>query len=156
VRLRQYGWDQAQVSQEPGWNSRLDELQAAVLRVKLRHLDAGNRARQAIARRYDAELADLDLRLPAPSMPGTHVQHLYVVQVRERARVQARLADLGIATGVHYARGAHQHPGYRDLCRVTHLPVSESAAQHVLSLPMFPELSSDQVDRVVKAVRASV
>jgi len=153
-RLRQYGWDKAQVSQEPGWNSRLDELQAAVLRVKLGFLDAGNQARRAIAQRYDAELDNLDLHLPAAAMPTTHAQHLYVIQVPERDQLQAKLSSLGIGTGVHYALGAHQHPGYAGLCRFGALPVTEAAASRVLSLPMFPELTSEQVDRVVAAMRA--
>lgn len=156
ARLRQYGWDQDQVSHEPGWNSRLDELQAAVLRVKLRFLDAGNQARRAIAHRYDAELVDLDLHLPAPAMQHTHAQHLYVIQVRERDRLRAELGSLGIGTGVHYALGAHQHPGYAELCRFGPLPVTEAAAGRVLSLPMFPELTSEQVDQVVAAMRACV
>ncbi|MDO8733412.1 MAG: DegT/DnrJ/EryC1/StrS family aminotransferase [Actinomycetota bacterium] len=154
TRLRQYGWDEAQVSHEPGWNSRLDELQASVLRVKLRFLDAGNQARQAIALRYDHELVDLDLQLPPPATARTHVQHLYVIQARERDQLRTRLGDLGIGTGVHYALGAHQHPGYADACSFTSLPVTEAAAHRVLSLPMFPELTDEQVDRVVAAVRA--
>lgn len=152
--LRQYGWDDAQVSREPGWNSRLDELQAAVLRVKLRSLDAGNAARRAVARRYDTELAGLAVQLPAAADASTHAQHLYVVQVDDRDRWRDHLSRAGIGTGVHYPRGAHEHPGYAPLCRFGALPVTERASRRVLSLPMFPELTDDQVDRVIAAVRA--
>jgi dTDP-4-amino-4,6-dideoxygalactose transaminase len=153
ARLRQYGWDDDHVSREPGWNSRLDELQAAVLRVKLPMLDAGNRARGVIALRYDSELAGSGLQLPPPAEPGTHAHHLYVVQVQDRDAWRDQLSRAGIATGVHYSRGAHEHPGYAPLCRFGNLPVTERATRRVLSLPMFPELSVDQVDRVIAAVR---
>jgi dTDP-4-amino-4,6-dideoxygalactose transaminase len=148
--LRQYGWRQHYVSDFVGVNSRLDEVQAAILRVRLQHLDANNARRGAIAARYDAVVADP----PARRAGATHVFHQYVVRVPDRGAVQARLRERGVGTGVHYAVPVHLQPAYRG--RVALGPAgcreSERAAAEVLSLPMWPELDDAQVARVCGAL----
>jgi dTDP-4-amino-4,6-dideoxygalactose transaminase len=150
--LRQYGWRQHYVSDAVGVNSRLDEVQAAVLRVKLAHLDAANARRAAIASRYDESLRTLTR--PARRPGATHVFHQYVVRTPERDAVRARLRERGIATGVHYPVPVHRQPSYRE--RVALGPAgcraSEAAAAEVMSLPVHPELTDAQVARVCDAL----
>jgi hypothetical protein len=154
--LRQYGWKSRYVSDLAGVNSRLDELQAAILRVKLVHLDAENARRQAIAAAYDAALAGTAFAPPARRDGATHVFHQYVIRAPDRDAVVARLRAQGVATNVHYPVPIHRQPAYRGrvavgpaACRAT-----EEAAAEVLSLPMFPQLTDAQVDRVVQALRS--
>jgi dTDP-4-amino-4,6-dideoxygalactose transaminase len=155
-QLREYGWNAQRVCELPGWNSRLDELQAAILRVKLAHLDADNTARRRIAARYDAGLRDLGVTVPAVRPGGDHVYHLYVLRSPDRDRLKARLEQRGVAPGIHYAVPAHLHPAYRGRVRTAgELPESERAATTVLSLPMYPELTDAQADEVIAAVRAA-
>lgn len=154
-RLRQYGWDDTRTTMAPGINSRLDELQAAILAVKLPSLDAANARRAEIARHYTRELAGLPLTLPAVR-PGTrHVHHLYVVACDERDELKDHLESRKVMAGIHYAVPAHRHRGYSTLCRVSSdgLPVTEALARRVLTLPMYPELMDTQVDEVISAVR---
>ena len=153
--LCQYGWRTHYISDEIGVNSRLDEIQAAILRVKLRHLDAQNARRQAIAAAYDQALAGTSLATPARRAGAGHVFHLYVLRTPERTAVQAQLRAAGIGTGIHYPSPVHLQPAYRG--RVALGPsgchVTESAAQQVLSLPMFPEMTDAQVAHVCEALR---
>ncbi|MDR3416825.1 MAG: DegT/DnrJ/EryC1/StrS family aminotransferase [Nevskia sp.] len=153
--LRQYGWRQHYVSDVVGINSRLDELQAAILRAKLLHLDAGNARRGAIAEVYDAALADGPVAPPARRADGTHVFHQYVIRVRDRAAVQAALRAQGIGTGVHYPVPVHLQPAYRGRVALgpTGCQATEAAAAEVLSLPMYPELTEAEVARVAAALR---
>jgi dTDP-4-amino-4,6-dideoxygalactose transaminase len=153
--LRQYGWRQLRVAEEPGINSRLDELQAAILRVRLRHLDARNARRNVIAAAYDVALQGSGASPPAARAGCAHVFHQYVIRVGGRDAVQARLRLAGIGTAVHYPVPVHQQPAYAGRvalgpagCRVT-----DTVAPEVLSLPMFPELSDAQVDHVCQALR---
>ncbi|MDX2166961.1 MAG: DegT/DnrJ/EryC1/StrS family aminotransferase [Deltaproteobacteria bacterium] len=139
-----------------GRNSRLDGLQAAVLRIKLRHLDAWNTARRAVAARYDAGLRDLPLTLPRVRPGVEHVYHQYVVRSRRRDALLAALATRGIGTGIHYPRPLHLQPGFAALgYGPGAFPVSEAAAREVFSLPMSPFLGEAQIDDVIAAVRAS-
>jgi len=154
--LRQYGWRERYVSDLQGVNSRLDEIQAAALRVKLAALDAATARRQEIAAAYDAALAGGALAPPARRPGTTHVFHQYVLRCSDRAAVQAFLRARGIATNVHYPMPVHAQPAYRGRvalgpagCRET-----EAAAGEVLSLPMFPELTDGQVEAVCAALRA--
>lgn len=154
--LRQYGWKERYVSDLAGVNSRLDEVQAAILTVKLAHLDAGNARRQAIAARYDAALAGTGFAPPARRAGASHVFHQYVISCPDRAAAQAHFRARGIGTNVHYPLPVHLQPAYRGRialgpaqCRAT-----ERAAAEVLSLPMFPELTDAQVDQVCAALRA--
>ena len=145
--LRQYGWRQHYISDLAGINSRLDEIQAAILRAKLPHLDAGNARRQAIAVAFDAALPGL---APARRTGGTHVFHQYVLRLPNRAVVQAHLGDAGIGSGIHYPQPVHAQPAYRG--RVTLGPAgcraSETAAVEVLSLPIYPELTDAEVTTI--------
>lgn len=153
--LRQYGWRERYVSAEPGINSRLDEVQAAVLRVKLRGLDAANLRRQGIAARYDAALGAGPVRPPARRPGCTHVFHQYVVRVPDRADAQALLHAQGISTAVHYPVPVHLQPAYAGRTPLGRrgCPVTEELASQIMSLPMFPELADDQVARVCDALR---
>ena len=149
--LRQYGWGRKYEVLAPGGaNSRLDELQAAVLLAKLPRLDAANAERRAIAGRYGAQLAGLPLTLPPPPGEGS-VAHLYVIRTPRRQALQARLVALGIGCDVHYPVPDHLQP-VRQGRGGFHLPVTEAACAQVLSLPCYPGLQPAQQDRVIAAV----
>jgi dTDP-4-amino-4,6-dideoxygalactose transaminase len=153
-QLREYGWVTRYVSNLPGYNSRLDELQAAVLRVKLRHLDADNAARWARAAQYDDGLAGTAVERPRRRPQASHVFHLYVVVSSQRDRLQAHLKAQGVGTLVHYPVPVHLQPAYRGRLRGhDSLPETERIAQEVLSLPMYPELAADDLRSVVEAIR---
>src|SRR5713226_4822368 len=131
------------------WNRRLDTLQAAVLRVKLRHLDEWNQARKRIASLYGELLAGTEATLPRTAAGAEHVYHLFVIQVDERQRVQEELTARGISTGIHYPVPIHLQEAYRDRgAKPGSFPVTEAAAGRVLSLPMYPEISEAAVRRV--------
>ncbi len=149
--LREYGWRRRYVSETSGYNTRLDELQAAVLRLRLPHLAAGNARRMRIAAAYDAGLAGTGLTLPRPTAPGGHVYHQYVVRHPERERLRAELAEHGIQTNVHYPVPVHEQPAYHGQGEVPAggLPETEAAAREVLSLPMYAELDDAAVERVI-------
>jgi dTDP-4-amino-4,6-dideoxygalactose transaminase len=140
-----------------GTNSRLDGLQAAILRVKLRHLGAWTEARRRVARWYDERLAGLNSVVrPTVHADAAHVFHLYVVEVEERDRVLASLNAQGIGAGVHYPVPLHEQPAYAHLgYRPEDLPVSSRAARRVLSLPIYPEMTEAQVDRVAACLAAA-
>ncbi len=153
--LRQYGWRSHYISDAVGVNSRLDELQAAILRVKLGHLDAQNARRQTIAGMYDAALQGTSLTPPARRDGVGHVFHLYVVRTRDRPAVQQRLREAGIGTGIHYPSPVHLQPAYRGRLPLgpSHCRATEIAAEQVLSLPIYPELTDSQVAQVCEALR---
>jgi dTDP-4-amino-4,6-dideoxygalactose transaminase len=152
--LRQYGWGSKYViAHAGGRNSRLDEVQAAVLRDKLPHLDAANARRQAVARAYNHALADLPLVLP-PSDGDTSVAHLYVLRVADRDGLARRLSGYGVQTAVHYPHPDHLQPAYTCAQGAGALPVTERLANTVLSLPCHPGLDDAAVDQVIAAVRA--
>ena len=158
-RLREYGWQQRYYTTDAGGiNSRLDELQAALLNVKLAYLERWNERRRRIARRYHELLAGASLELPELREDGTHVYHLYVVRARERDRLHEALRARGVGTAVHYPLPAHLQPVYRDLGLAApgSLPVTERLAGEVLSLPIYPELTDAEVDAVAAAVRDSL
>jgi dTDP-4-amino-4,6-dideoxygalactose transaminase len=157
LRLRTYGGRDRYIHEELGFNSRLDEIQAAVLRVKLRFLSEWNGRRRAIAARYREDLAGLGLTLPAESPDCTHVYHQFTIRVPDRDGVQRRMAELGIRTTVYYPVPLHLQPMYRELgYRVGDFPEAERAAREVLSLPIYPELTDAQVDEVVEACKRSL
>jgi dTDP-4-amino-4,6-dideoxygalactose transaminase len=152
--MREYGWRERYVSDMAGWNTRLDELQAAILRVKLRTLDADNAKRRYLAALYDELLTASSVTLPTAMPYGGHVYHLYVVRSARRDELQASLKERGIGTLIHYPMPVHLQPAYRGrLGDVGSLPETERAAQEILSLPMFPELSESEVRQVVEAIR---
>ncbi len=152
-QIREYGWDHNRVSQLCGLNSRLDELQAAILRAKLPSLNDDNSRRVAVAAQYAAALADSPLQLPCVRAGASHVWHLYVVAHAERELLREHLAARGIAAGVHYPRPAHRHPAWAN-ARTNELPHTDRAANEVLSLPIYPELSQHDLDIVIAAVRS--
>ncbi len=153
-RLRQYGWDQHRISQEPSVVSRLDELQAAVLRVKLRYLEADNLKRMEIAETYRKGLESLEMRLPKTRSNSRHVFHLYVIQIDHRDDLKEQLARDGIAAGIHYDPPVHKHPGYAKRVVVSKpgLAVTETTSKKILSLPIYPELISEEVGRVIDCI----
>lgn len=156
--LRQYGWGRRFISEYPGINSRLDELQAAILRIRLPHLDADNRRRAEIAAAYDRELAETELILPRAEPGAIHVYHQYVVRHPERNQLQQQLRKRGIGTSVHYPMPVHLQPAYSSSCDIDPggLKISESIVHEILSLPMYPELSDEAVNVVIGAVRDSL
>ena len=153
--LREYGWSKGRLSDTEGWNSRLDEIQAAVLEVKLRYLEDDNLARARIAQRYRKGLQDLDLRLPEVRRDSTHVYHLYVVRCERRNDLEAFMKGHGIGVLVHYPVPVHLQPAYRR-CRVAGggLPGTERAASEVLSLPIYPGLDDDSLESVIETIRS--
>jgi len=156
-RLRMYGWEKRYHTVDPGGiNSRLDEIQAALLRVKLRHLADWNNARRRIAQRYNQLLADTDLLLPDLPSDESHVFHLYVVQTEQRDSLQAALQQRGVETAIHYPLPAHLQPVYQGLAEPGSLPITERLAGTVLSLPIYPELTDAEVDAVAAAVRGAL
>jgi dTDP-4-amino-4,6-dideoxygalactose transaminase len=137
-----------------GRNSRLDALQAAVLRIKLRRLDAWNAARRRVAARYIERLGDLPLLLPHERSGTEAVYHQFVIRVARRDELRAALAQREIGTALHYPKALHQQPGFRALHQSgAAFPVAEQCAADVLSLPMGPHLADDEVDYVAEAVR---
>ena len=152
--LRQYGWQGERASQEIGMNSRLDELQAAILRVKLRHLDADTERRGVIAAEYETRLADLPLDLPKARPATRHAYHLYALQCRDRDGLLAHLKTYEILAGVHYPVPVHLQPAYRQAVRAGTLDITEQASRTTLSLPMYPELTTAQIEYVSNAVRS--
>ncbi len=156
--VREYGWKQRYISEFSGMNTRLDELQAAILLVRLKYLKSGNERRAAIAAAYSESLADTGLKLPITKMGGTHVYHQYVVQHPDRDRLQARLKENGIATNIHYPVPVHRQPAYAGRVEVDPdgLKNTEDVATQILSLPIFPELSDIAVSTVVDAIRSLI
>ncbi len=157
LRLRVYGGRQRYLHEELGFNSRLDEIQAAVLRVKLGYLEEWTARRQAIAARYRDGLAGLGLTLPVERPDSTHVYHQFAIRVPDRVGVQRRMTERGVQTAVYYPLPLHLQPLYRELgYRAGDFPEAERAANEVLCLPMYPELTDAEVDEVVEAVKRSL
>ena len=138
-----------------GVNSRLDGMQAAILRVKLRHLDEWNAKRRQIADAYREQLVDRGIALPTVHENAEPVWHLFVIRVGERERLQSLLKEEGIATGIHYPVPLHQQPAYENRRDSYSLPATERAAQEVMSLPMYPELNDEQIEAVCNAVSSA-
>lgn len=157
-RLRQYGWDERRTTEEPGLNSRLDEIQAAILNVKLKTLDEDNARRREIALIYKEGLAGLPIALPRERPDTVHVYHLYVIASEERNRFKARLAESGVFAGVHYPIPGHLHDGYDSRCELprTGFPVTERVLGNILSLPMYPEMTPIEAGQVINACRSAI
>jgi dTDP-4-amino-4,6-dideoxygalactose transaminase len=156
--LRIHGSARKYFSEEQGWNSRLDELQAAILRAKLCRLENWNAARRSNAAAYDYALRDIpNVVPPRRSEFAEHVFHQYTIRVAQRDQLQKRLADAGIASAIYYPTPIHLQPVYKSLgYRVGDLPETERAAAEVLSLPMYPELTAEQIELVAEAIKSTV
>jgi dTDP-4-amino-4,6-dideoxygalactose transaminase len=152
--LRQYGWRERYISEITGMNSRLDELQAAILRVKLHSLDQGNNRRRSLARLYDQSLSSSGLILPKEAEGVTHVYHQYVVRSKKRDQLRSFLRQNSVEAAVLYPQPVHLQQGYRNSIVVGagSLPETEKACAEILSLPMYPELSDDQVWSIAQIV----
>jgi dTDP-4-amino-4,6-dideoxygalactose transaminase len=148
--LREYGWRERYISDFPGLNTRLDELQAALLRVKLRHLDEENSRRRELARRYDAVLSDTSVAIPNVRSDVSHAYHQYVVRSDHRDDLRSFLKANGVGTLIHYPVPVHLQPGYRGRAVVDDagLPETESMCQRILSLPMHPQLTDAEAKEV--------
>ncbi|TMJ75353.1 MAG: DegT/DnrJ/EryC1/StrS family aminotransferase [Alphaproteobacteria bacterium] len=153
--IREYGWRERYVSARSGINTRLDPIQAAVLSVKLPRLKADNERRQAIAARYDEGLSGLPIGRPRRRADTSHVFHQYVIRGKDRDRLREHLRAGSIGTGIHYPVPVHLHPAYRSRVALgpTGLRNSEKAAGEILSLPIYPQLADDAVDRVIAEIR---
>jgi UDP-2-acetamido-2-deoxy-ribo-hexuluronate aminotransferase len=158
-QLANHGQTQKYYHQRIGLNSRLDTLQAALLRVKLRHLPAAQAARQAVAAQYDAGFADIaGLQIPARDPRSSHVFHQYTITIEEEGRrdaLQQQLKQHGIPSAIYYPLPVYQQPAYAYLgYRAQQFPVAEHLCQQVLSLPMHPGLTKAQVDYILACTRA--
>jgi dTDP-4-amino-4,6-dideoxygalactose transaminase len=152
--LRDWGAEKKYQHVLKGYNYRMEGIQGAVLRVKLRHLEAWTDARRAAAARYDGLLVESGVETPPPAPNARHVYHIYAVRTANRQEWQDALHREGIQTGVHYPIPVHLLPAFADLgYGAGQFPSAERAAQEVLSLPMFPELTASQCDMVCSAVR---
>jgi len=151
------GHDSTYTYEHVGYCTRMDEFQAAVLRVKLKYLEGWNDARRAVAARYIEAFKNLPIGLPIAKADNHHIYHQFTIRFARRNELAAMLAERGIGTKVFYPNPLHLEFAYRSLgYKPGDLPESEKAAAEVLSIPMFPELSSADVEEVIEAVRESV
>lgn len=154
--LRTHGWRRKDHPEAIGYNSRLDELQAAVLRAKLPHLERWNERRRWIAARYRALLAASDVGIPEEAPDAKHVYHLYVLRLTGRDAVREHLSRLGIATGVYYPEPLHRLEPYRQSAGSGTFVEAERASRETLAIPVYPELTDVQIDAVAAGVREGV
>ncbi len=154
--LRHHGSRHTYLHERVGWNSRLDELQAAVLRVKLAHLEEFNAARRRVARCYREKLQGAKLELPAEDARGKHVYHQFTIRSARRDAIREALAADGIAASIFYPMPLHRQPAYEAANGNVSLPASEAAAQTVLSLPINPLIDEASIDRVCTRIRAAL
>jgi dTDP-4-amino-4,6-dideoxygalactose transaminase len=156
-RLRDWGQAGKYNHEIPGFNYRMDAIQGAILGVKLRYLPRWVARRRAIAARYDERLSRAGIATPRPASGIEHAYHVYAIRVADRSALQRSLNAAGIATGMHYPRPVHLQPAYQGLgYRIGDFPVSERLADDILSLPIYPEMTDQQVDRVCNAIIGAV
>jgi len=152
--LREYGWSN-RISEYAGRNSRLDEIQAAILRIKLKYLDLDNEKRRKIAEYYRTRLKDSQVSLPAIRPDNESVFHLFVIQVEKRQELLSYLASKGIQAGIHYPVPVHLQPAYKDRVLVaSDMRVTEGLTGRILSLPMYPELSIQDLKKITSTVKS--
>jgi len=155
--LREYGWKERYVSLIPGMNSRLDEMQAAILRARLSFLEKGNRRRREIAAMYSTGFSRHSIEVPYERPDTHHVFHQYVIRIDRRDIVRDRLKQKGVGTLIHYPLPVHLQPAYRQrFSGQIPLPNTEAVVGRILSLPMYPELSDGQIERVIAEVISGV
>jgi dTDP-4-amino-4,6-dideoxygalactose transaminase len=137
-----------------GYQERLDEIQAAIIRVKLRHLSDWNKRRQKLAALYNKLLSELDLILPQIKEGNEHIFHVYVVRTKNRDALRSSLERNGIETQIHYPKAVHQQPVYEDLGYSDgSFPVTETITREILSLPMHPFLGEDEVQYIADTIK---
>lgn len=151
--LANYGSKEKYVNEYQGQNSRLDELQAAVLSVKLKRLDADNQRRREIAQHYLTEISNPRIILPQVLVPASHVWHLFVIRTKQRTELQQYLASNGVQTLIHYPIPPHHQQAYREL-RNLQFPITEQIHREVLSLPMSPVLTDEEIMQVIESVNS--
>ena len=152
--LRQYGWSQERESVYPGTNSRLDEIQAAILRVKLKYLNEGNKKRRIIAKRYIQGLKNLPLILPSQKVNELHAMHLFVIESENRNNLLRFLRSKNIGAALHYSKPVHHQKAYADrIAGSEDLKVTENFYKKNLTLPIFPELSLESVDMIISTIQ---
>lgn len=153
IKLRNYGQEKRYYHSIKGFNSRLDELQAALLSAKLPYLDGWNQRRQEIAKRYTEAFSPVGISCPLQAPDRFHIYHLYVVRVPQRDRFQQLLAEKGVGTVIHYPIPVHLQESYPE-CRDQgkYLPLTEQFANEIISLPLYPELTDKEVDYIIATV----
>lgn len=153
LSLRQYGWKERRISLSFGWNSRLDEIQAAILRIKLKRLEMDNAQRRKLAVHYGKRLNIKGVILPRETTGVKHVFHLFVIRALRRDDLLRRLSAAGIAAAIHYPQPVHLQPAFKSGNAENRLPVTEKICQEILSLPMYPELTLEEIDLVSREIR---
>ncbi len=153
--LRNHGSDTHYQHPMQGYNSRLDELQAAILRIKLKHINTYNHQRRQIARRYSNNLAGSDLDLPVDNGSGYHIYHQYTLLGENREKIIAALDSHQIASGIYYPIPLHRQPVYQGKVKRVSLPITENIAKRCFSLPIYPELEISEIDRISEVIKHS-
>ncbi len=152
--LREYGWNN-RISEFAGRNSRLDEIQAAILRIKLKHLDSDNEKRRQLAQYYTANLPESQVSLPAVRANVESVFHLFVLQVKQRQELLKYLLSNGIQAGVHYPVPVHLQPAYKGRISIaSDMSVTEGLTDRIISLPMYPELSMQDAEKITNTIKS--
>ena len=155
VSLRQYGWEERYISSMPGINSRLDEIQAAILRVKLEKLDEDNAKRRKIAETYTKTIENTVLKAPKERRGFYHVYHQYVIRTKQRQGFIEYLKGLSIGSAIHYPLAVHMQPAYKNgPVGKWKLNNTENICAEIVSLPMFPQLSAEDIERIVEALQS--
>lgn len=154
--LRNHGSEVRYYHDAIGYNSRLDEIQAAILRVKLRHIEAFNQGRRRVARLYSELMADLPVETPFEDGLGTHVYHQYTLLCDQREAVMAALQEAGISSAIYYPVPLHRQAVFAGECAGLALPVTEAVAARCLSLPIYPELEEADIRRIVEVIRTAL
>lgn len=155
-QLRNYGQSKKYYHDFPGFNSRLDELQASILRVKLKYLDEWNKRRRKVAEIYNNHLQNLNLKLPFEKKDSKHVYHLYVIRSKNRDFLKNELLKKGIQTQIHYPIPIHQQKAYLNSCKNVRLPVTEEICKEILSLPMNQFLKDDDVIYISEMIEVAI
>jgi dTDP-4-amino-4,6-dideoxygalactose transaminase len=155
--LRTHGWKKKYFPEMLGYNSRLDEMQAAVLRIKLKHVSEWNERRTALAGRYTTYLSKLGVRTPVSAPDRSHVYHLYILRTAQRERFREKLQELGVSSAVYYPQPLHLSAPCQKLgWKAGSLPVAEKAANETVAIAFYPEMSEDQIVSVLSAVEQLV
>lgn len=156
LSLRNHGSQVRYYHDEIGYNSRLDELQAAILRVKFRHIDRFNDERRRVARAYTARLSGLPVQTPVERADSTHVFHQYTILTEQREKLMQRLSERQIASAVYYPVPLHRQKAFGSEFASVQLPVTERVSQQCLSLPIYPEMTESQIDQVTEAIGSAL